>query len=114
RALHANLALDAGRALAGALVERRQDADGHAATRLADGEKTSARVGPQRHAARPDGDGQGGLGEAVARRDDALEAEVRLEGLDRRHPHGLGAGERRLETREIESGRVADVAHTVA
>src|SRR5262249_41953198 len=114
RALHADLALDPRWALPGALVQRRQDAHGHTAARLAHREEATAGIELERHSARPDRDGQRGLGEAVARRDHALEPEVRLERLDRRQAYGLGARERGLEAREIEPGGVAHVAHAVA
>src|SRR5881396_805094 len=84
-----------------------------ASSRLADREEPPARVEPERRAPRPDGDRQRRLGETVAGRDDALDSEVRLERLDRGGAHGLGAGERGLEAAEVESGRVADVAHAI-
>ena len=112
--LHADLTLDTRGTLAAALVQRRENLHRDAAARLAHGEKPPARIEPERHPPRPDGDRQGRLGQAVARRDDALEAEVRLERVDRRQAHGLGARERRLEASQIESGRVPDVAHAVA
>src|SRR4029453_19403078 len=80
-ALHADLAFDPGRPLAGALVQRRQDLHRDAATRLAYRQEPAARIEPQWYAARPDGDRQGGLGQAVARRDDPLEAEHALDAL---------------------------------
>ena len=57
---------DTDRALAGAYVHRRQDPDGDAAAGLADREKAPAQVAPERHTAQPEGDRQGGLGQAVA------------------------------------------------
>src|SRR5207245_8048007 len=67
-----------------------------------EGLPAARRVVAQRQAARPDRDGQRRLREAVARQDDALDSEVRLEGVDGGGPHGLRPRERRLQRGEID------------
>src|SRR5205823_13885010 len=54
---------------------------------LAYREEPAARIESERHRARPDRHGERRLGEAIAGRDDALEAEARLEGADRSEEH---------------------------
>src|SRR5262245_8369608 len=107
--LHADLALHAG-AHRPRFVH---DADRDALAGRADGEELPGGVEAQRGLAGPYRDGERGLRQPVARRDEVLDAELLLECFDGAEPDRLGAGKRLLQGRQIDAGRVADVPHAV-
>src|SRR5205823_8769098 len=87
RALHPDLALLVRRQRDFGAGVARDDLHRDAGAGLAYREEPAARIESERHRARPDRHGERRLGEAIAGRDDALEAEARLEGADRSEEH---------------------------
>ncbi len=80
---------------------------------MPDREEPARGVQAQRGEAGPDRHRQGGLGQAIAGRDDVVDVELPLERRNGADPYGLGAAQRLLERGELDAARIGDVPHAV-